>query len=266
MKRSVLAMLCLAVCVAFASCGRGDGGRENDAEEVLRPESGGGTPGSEERQETGNAPADNVTDPELAKKEMAADEDWTEGEALLSDKVLKAGETMGVFRFVDERTLEEVLEMTLQEAELTDSPEEAGLDRSWMEERTEIYDLTGNPTFCGIDEARLLTCNLTVKKVSREKKGKEQEDGLHISEIMIAYVDPTTRKVSLLSCMPVYFSASSSSVGKSDYYHYAIPDGESREMTVAWLVPKEYEAANLYLCVTYDAREPEERQYFRLFE
>lgn len=36
-------------------------------------------------------------------------------------------------------------------------------------------------------------------------------------------------------------------------------------MTVAWLIPEEYEAGNLHLCVTYDNREPEERLYFRLF-
>ena len=65
--------------------------------------------------------------------------------------------------------------------------------------------------------------------------------------------------------MPAYFSASSSSVGKSDYYHYELPKGESKEMVVAWLIPGEYEAENLYLGVTYDNKEPGERQYFRLF-
>ena len=30
------------------------------------------------------------------------------------------------------------------------------------------------------------------------------------------------------------------------------------------LLLEEYEEENLYLCVTYDSREPEERQYFRL--
>ena len=45
----------------------------------------------------------------------------------------------------------------------------------------------------------------------------------------------------------------------------SLPKGESKEMVVAWLIPGEYEAENLYLGVTYDNREPGERQYFRLF-
>lgn len=263
MKKSVLAMVFLTACVTFASCGRQDNGRDPEVlEDGGEPESPGG---SGERQEAGKPPAGDVTDPEAAKKALAADEDWTEGEALLSDQILKTGETMEILCPMDGSTLERVRELTLQGAELFGSPEEAGLDRAKMEKETEVYDLSGDPMFCGIDGARILTCNLTVRNLAGEQGGKEQEDDLHIGEIMIAYVDPGTRKVSCLSCMPVYFSASSSSVGKSDYYHYAVPAGESREMTAAWLIPEEYEAENLYLCVTYDVREPEERQYFRLF-
>lgn len=130
-----------------------------------------------------------------------------------------------------------------------------------MVEETENYDLSGNPMMYGIDEAGILTCNLTIRNVN-----VEEGDDLHIGTFMIAYADPATGKVSILTSMPTYFSASSSSVDKSDYYHYELPKGESKEMVVAWLIPEEYEAENLYLCVTYDNREPGERQYFRLFE
>lgn len=179
---------------------------------------------------------------------------------MLSDKLLKAGDTLEVLYPVDEHSLEQGLELTLQDAKLSASPEEAQLDRALMQEKTENYDLSGDPAMYGIDEAGILTCNLTIRNVN-----VEEGDDLHIGEFMIAYADPATGKVSILSSMPAYFSASSSSVGKSDYYHYELPKGESKEMVVAWLIPGEYEAENLYLGVTYDNKEPGERQYFRLF-
>ena len=179
---------------------------------------------------------------------------------VLSDKLLKAGETLEVLYPVDEHSLEQGLELTLQDAKLSASPEEAQLDRVLMVEETENYDLSGDPMMYGIDEAGILTCNLTIRNVN-----VEEGDDLHIGTFMIAYADPATGKVSILTSMPTYFSASSSSVDKSDYYHYELPKGESKEMVVAWLIPEEYEAENLYLCVTYDNREPGERQYFRLF-
>ena len=140
-----------------------------------------------------------------------------------------------------------------------DSPEAAGLNRTQMQEETENYDTSENPEWCKTEDANILVCDLNVSNISGDPDGE-----LHISEIMIAYVDPDTGRVSIVSNAPAYFSASLSHVGASDYYHYQVPREESRNMTVAWAVQKEYEAENLYLCVTYDVREPQERQYFRV--
>lgn len=274
MKKKFLTMLLLAVSMMSASCGRGDeaqesgtrqdvsseGSRQAEAGDVIsengeQPESGSGMP------EGGNSPSGGTEDDEQAQKEKeAAGAGEVQEDVLLSDKLLKTGDTMEILYFVSGDSLAPGLEITLGEATLSGSPEEAHLDRALMMEETENYDLSEEPFFCSIDEAGILTCDLTVKNVN-----VEQGDQLHIGEIMVAYADPATGKVSILSSMPVYFSASSSAVGKSDYYHYAIPKGESREMTVAWLIPEEYEAENLYLGVEYDVRKPEERQYFRLF-
>lgn len=276
MKKKVLTMTVLAACMMLASCGRESGEQVIDTVQIMedsgqaqsegdasgageQPEAGSVTP------EEGNSAEEKKAADEQALKELAAaggepEDTGTEETVFLSGKILKAGETMEILYPNDDNTLEKGLEVTLGDAKLNDSPEEAQLDRALMKKSTENYDLSGEPSFCGIDEARILTCNLTVKNVNVER-----EDGLHMSEIMVAYADPATGKVSLLTCMPVYFSASSSKVGESDYYHYAIPKGESKDMTVAWLVPEEYEAENLYLGVCYDVREPQERQYFRLF-
>lgn len=281
MKKNVLTVTLLAVCMMFASCGKGNDAREGDTVQVIegseQPETGEGTPETGEQPEAGGdasevgekpetgggAPADGKSsaENEAVMKELAAGETETETEepVFLSERILKAGETMEILYPVGDNTMEQGLEITLQDAKLTGSPEEAQLDRELMEDSTEIYNLAGEPLFCSIEEARIMTCSLTVKNVN-----VESGDNLHISEIMIAYADPATGKVSIVSCMPAYFSASSSKVGASDYYHYSIPKGESREMTVAWLIPEEYEAEDLYLGVQYDGREPEERQYFRL--
>ena len=262
MKKKVLTMTVLAACMMLVSCGRESGEQVIDTVRIMedsgqaqpegdasgageQPEAGNVTP------EEGNSAEEKGAEDEQALKELAAAGGEPEDIETEETEILYPN---------DENTLEKGLEVTLGDAKLNDSPEEAQLDRALMEKSTENYDLSGEPSFCGIDEARILTCNLTVKNVNVER-----EDGLHMSEIMVAYADPATGKVSLLTCMPVYFSASSSKVGESDYYHYAIPKGESKDMTVAWSVPEEYEAENLYLGVCYDVREPQERQYFRLF-
>lgn len=177
----------------------------------------------------------------------------------LSDQILGAGDTMSVLHPTDDDPENLGLDITLKEAGFYGSPEEASLDRAQMEEQTENYDVSGNPEWCGIEEGRLLVCDMTVKNVNANS-GDEQ----HISEIMIAYADPDTGKVTIVSCAPAYLSASSSQVGASDYYHYQLSKGESKEIRVAWLIQKKYEPENLYLCVTYDAKEPGERQYFQL--
>lgn len=271
MKKNVLALTLVAVCMMFASCGKESDEPGSDMVPATVGDSQqaeSGDPVSDEREQP--EAGDQASQPqdlsaekadEQTQKELAAGESGEEQtDVLLSDKLLKAGDTMEVLYPADEQTLEPGLEVTLRSAKLSATPEEAQLDRALMEERTENYDLSGNPVSCGIDEAEILTCDLTVRNVN-----EEQGEDLHIGELMIAYGDPTTGKVSILSSMPVYFSASSSSVGKSDYYHYALPKGESKEMTVAWLIPGEYEAENLFLGVTYDNKEPVERQYFRLF-
>lgn len=285
MKKKILAMTVLAACMLFASCGKESDGQGIDTVQIMEdsgqaePESGasgaGGQPEAEndssgaggqseagsDMPEAGNPSSEKSAADELALKEALAGEGGEEQtDIVLSDKLLKAGDTLEVLYPVDEHSLEQGLELTLQDAKLSASPEEAQLDRALMQEKTENYDLSGDPAMYGIDEAGILTCNLTIRNVN-----VEEGDDLHIGEFMIAYADPATGKVSILSSMPAYFSASSSSVGKSDYYHYELPKGESKEMVVAWLIPGEYEAENLYLCVTYDNREPGERQYFRLF-
>lgn len=275
MKKNILTLTLLATCMVFASCGKKEDAGGIDAVDVVedsgQPGAGSDAPETGEQSEAGsdvpqegNPTAGKAAADEQALKEEAAgqaEDAVTEETAFLSDRILTIGETMEILYPNDENALEQGLEVNLRDAKMFDSPEEAKLDRALMQDSTENYDLSGGVSFCGIDEAKILTCDLTVKNVN-----VEQGDSLHMSEIMVVYVDPATKKVSLLTCMPVYFSASSSKVGASDYYHYAIPKGESKDMTVAWLVPEEYEAENLYLGVSYDAREPQERQYFRLFE
>ena len=272
MKKKILAMTVLAACMLFASCGKESDGQGIDTVQIMEdsgqaePESGASGAGGQPEAgrgmpEAGNPSSEKSAEDELALKEALVGESGEEQtEVVLSDKLLKAGDTLEVLYFVDEHTLEQGLELTLQDAKLSASPEEAQLDRALMVEETENYDLSGDPMMYSIDEAGILTCNLTIRNVN-----VEEGDDLHIGTFMIAYADPATGKVSILTSMPTYFSASSSSVGKSDYYHYELPKGESKEMVVAWLIPGEYEAENLYLCVTYDNREPGERQYFRLF-
>lgn len=275
MKKGIVSMCVLTTCVLLCSCGQGGSGQEGDRisdesdnyplelEDVLpecgeAPESYTDMPkcGEPAEPQGGGAEGDDLFLKEKESLESAQEQE----DVLLSEKLLKAGDTLEVLHFTDENTLEKGLEVTLKEAKLHKTPEEANLDRALMEKETENYDLAGDPFFCSIDEAGILTCNLSIKNVS-----VEQGEDLHIGEIMIAYVDPATQKVSIVSCMPAYFSASSSTAGASNYYHYAIPKGESKDMTVAWLIPEEYQAKDLYLCVTYDAREPQERQYFQLF-
>lgn len=205
-----------------------------------------------------------ASDPETginpeAEKEGGKPE--TEEEAFLSEHILKTGETMQIMYSEDENSLYPGLEVTLQSAEIYDSPEAASLDRTQMEPQTENYDLSGNPEWCEIDGATILSCDLAVKNLDEDLSGEQ-----HIGELMIAYADPGTGKVTIVSCAPAYFSASSSQVGASDYYHYQLAKEESKEMKVAWLIQERYTPENLYLCVTYDMRNPEERQYFKLVE
>lgn len=267
MKKGIVSMCVLTTCVLLCSCGQGSSGQEGDRisgeSDSYQLELEDGLP------ECGEVPepyADMPKCGEPAEPQGSGGEAddlesaVEQGDVLLSEKLLRAGDTLEVLYPTDESTFEKGLEVALKEANLHKTPEEASLDRELMTKETENYDLSGNPLFYSIDEAGILTCNLTIKNVNVE----EGED-LHISELMIAYVDPATQKVSMVSCMPVYFSASSSKVGASDYYHYAIPKEESKDMTVAWLIPKEYQAKDLYLGVAYDVREPQERQYFQLF-
>lgn len=263
MKKAALFLSLLAVMALAASCG---------AEDELQ---GGGTPSGTVGQdnsasmppESGEAEAgaqfsdQSAEDPAYFGDTQKEESDYAETEEviLLSDKILTVGDTMQVMRFTDGELQEAGLEITLGGAEVFSSPEEAGLDRSQMIESTENYDTAGNPEWCGIEEGKVLLCDLTIKNLEEKSDGDQ-----HISEIMIAYADPATGKVTIVSCAPAYFSASSSNAGASDYYHYQLSPGESRDITVSWLIQENYEAENLYLCVTYDIREQTQRQYFRL--
>lgn len=257
MKKSLF-MVVLIIGVLLTACGQGDRVQGVD---MVPVESG------YESSVVSGIEASEVGDQSMDDLKAAGEYDKEEGsgevieDVLLSDQILKAGDTMQIMYPKDEVTLYHGLDITLHGAKLFDSPEAAGLDRTQMLGETENYDLTGDPGWCGIDEGRILVCDLTVKNVEGDLEGE-----LHISEIMVAYADPNTQKVTMISCTPAYFSASSSQVGASDYYHYQIHQGESKTMTVAYLIQKEYEAENVYLCVTYDAREPKERQYFRMVE
>ena len=106
-----------------------------------------------------------------------------------------------------------------------------------------------------------MVCDLTIKNLDENSDGD-----LHIGEFMIAYADPSTKMVTIVSNSPAYFSASSSRLDASDYLHYQLPGGESSDMKAAWLIQDGYEPENLYLCVTYDVKNVKDRQYFRLIE
>ncbi len=263
MKRNALAAVVLLMGVLLTACGQADGAQGVDMVPdipVDRDESSmasGIMASGMDVSATGDMSMDDLK----AAGMLDTEEGAVEGDVLLSDKILKTGDTMQVIYPDNEGRLYQGLEIMLHGAKVYDSPEAAGLDRAQMKEKTENYDTAGDPEWCGIDEGRILVCDLTVKNV---KAGSEGE--LHIGEFMIAYADPDTQKVTIVSNGPAYFSASISQAGASDYYHYQLPEGESKDIKAAWLIQKEYEADNLYLCVTYDNREPEERQYFRMAE
>lgn len=266
MKKKMVSMLILSMSVLLASCGQTDGAQGvdlaaeaegDDYQSSAAPESSAAEPDGSQPEELP------VTDPkeeELLKKQGEGEsENWVEEEVFLSDQILGVGDTMQVMYPEDENNLYHRLDVTLCGMKLADSPEDAGLDRSQMVSEAENYDTTGNPEWCGLDEGKVLVCDLTVRNVEGASDGE-----LHIGELMVAYADPDTGKVTMISCAPVFFSASSSEAGKSDYYHYRVPQGESCDMAVVWMIQDSYETDNLYLGVTYDARKPEERQYFHV--
>lgn len=273
MKKNVLSVLFLTTGILLASCGTA-GGEQGDATALdtagtgyqvsAEPggEAGAGTaaedPSGKEISGDGLAGGEGSS---AGKEGVETEENWEEEEVFLSDQILHAGDILSVMYYQDENTLSRELDITLHKAGLYDSPEAAGLGNVEFEDETEVYDRDGNPELCSTAGMRILSCDLTVQNIDAVG-GSDQ----HISAIMLAYADPDTRKVTMVSCAPAYFSASSSQVGSGDYYHYQLPKGDSKDMTVAWSVPDEYEAENLYLCVTYDNRDPEERQYFRLVE
>lgn len=263
MRKYVYVTLVLMLGLLLASCGRGDEAQGRDMVPGTA-ESGGSSPGKADTStsKADEPAADSAAGDEAMKSEMAeTTEDWTEEEALLSEHILKAGDTMQVMYPNNDNTLYHGLDLTLHGAELYGSLEEAGFDKTQVREETENYDTSGDPQWCSVDGARVLVCDLTVKNLDEESDGD-----LHMGEFMIAYADPVTRKVTIISCDPVYFSASSSRLEASDYFHYQLPCGESKDMKTAWLIQDGYEAENLYLCVTYDVKDVEEREYFRLIE
>lgn len=270
MKKSLMSIMLLAASILLASCGRSQGeqgvspaqaagsGYESSAE----PGGSAGGAGTVAGDRQGGEPSGDSTgggEVSPADKEAGTGEMWEEEEVFLSDEILNAGDTMQVMYYQDANTLCHGLDITLHKAGVYDSPEAAGLGSVELVEEAEVYDRDGNPQLLSTAGIRLLSCDLTIQNID-DAQGSEQ----HISSIMLAYADPSTKKVTIVSCGPAYFSASSSRPGAGDYYHYQLPQGESKDMTVAWPVPEEYEEENLYLCVTYDSREPEERQYFRL--
>ena len=274
MKKNVMFASLLMAGVLLASCGKADPGPGTDmvpgtvdgsVSQGVEPGAGGSQEEGGEvpaEGQTGGNPGQGSLDPE-AEKSLAAQEAgegvWEEEEIRLSDKILEKGDIMQVMHISNENELYPALEVTLKGAKMFDSPEAASLDRAQMLENTENYDEAGEPVWCSIEEGKLLICDLTVKNLEEESDGD-----LHIGSLMIAYADPDTGKVSIVTCAPAYFPATSSVLGASDYYHYRLANGESKDMTVGWLIQGEYEIENLYLCVKYDTREQEERQYFQI--
>lgn len=267
MKKSFMSVMLLAASILLASCGRSWGEQGVSPAQEASPAQeikGSGSESSAEQGGTvgaGTGAGDRQGGEPIspADKEAGTGEMWEEEEIFLSDEILNAGDTMQVMYYQDANTLCHGLDITLHKAGWYDSPEAAGLGSVELVEEAEVYDRDGNPQLLDTAGIRLLSCDLTIRNID-DAQGSEQ----HISSIMLAYADPSTKKVTIVSCGPAYFSASSSRAGAGDYYHYQLPQGESKDMTVAWPVPEEYEEENLYLCVTYDCREPAERQYFRL--
>lgn len=272
MKKNLLSVMLLTTGILLASCGKAEAGQDVDNPASYAAGSGyqssaelGGTASGAMTgdQPGGGASGDSlaVGDVSQAGKDVETEEMWEEEEVFLSDQILHMGDTLQVMYYQDADTMGHGLDITLNKAGLYDSPDAAGLGNADFVDEAEVYDREGNPKLCSTAGMRLLSCDLTVENID-DAQGSDQ----HISAIMLAYADPSTRKVTMVSCAPAYFSASSSGAGAGDYYHYQLSKGESRDMTVAWSVPDEYEAENLYLCVTYDNREPQERQYFKLID
>lgn len=170
-----------------------------------------------------------MKDSRLQDTEKEVEEISGEEESVtLSDKILKAGDTMTDLLPLDDDPQNRGLVITLKEAKFYETPEDAGLDRLQMEEQTENFDISGNPEWCGIGEGKPLVCDLNVKNINHD-----WEDELHISEIMIDYADPDTRKVGIVSCAPAYLSASSSKVGARITTIISFP----REKARKWRLP-----------------------------
>lgn len=262
MKKNFLFLLFLVMGVLLVSCGRGEEAQGKD----MVP----GTVESDNQSREKNAPsyaeqqsADSAAEEEAMKSQMAkeAAEGWTEEETLLSEHILKVGDTMQVMYPTNENTLYHGRDITLQGAEMYDSLEDAGLDKTQVRKEVENYDTSGDPQWCSVDDTKILVCDLTIKNLDENSDGD-----LHIGEFMIAYADPSTKMVTIVSNSPAYFSASSSRLDASDYLHYQLPGGESSDMKAAWLIQDGYEPENLYLCVTYDVKNVKDRQYFCLIE
>lgn len=253
MKKTFLFTCILTAGILLAACGLKDNAPEKD------PAQGAGESGISESvaPKTEDSSMEEPIQDDISVKQDS-DYESVEGEALLSDKILSAGDTMQVLYPIDDTLTETELNITLHEAKFFHSPEEAGLDRAQMKPETENYDVLGDPVWCSIEQGNLLVCDITVENAASES------GDLHIGTIMISYADPETKKVTIISCSPAYFSASSSKIGASDYLHYQLPKGESRDITAVWLIQKEYEVENLYLGITYDIRVPGERQYFQI--
>ncbi len=259
MKKSFLTISILTAGALLASCSRSD---NTQGTEIVSDTIAGSYSVSGEHETEGIAAGEPPVDEQTQKDSAEEDKGtyaWGEEEALLTDNILEVNDTLQVMHITAEETLYPARELTLKGVQLFDSPEEADLDRAKMQEQTENYDTAGDPEWCSIDEGKLLVCNLNVKNLEEESDGE-----LNMSEFMIAYADPDTGKVTIVSCAPAYVSASLSQAGASDYFHYQIAAGESKDMTVAWLIQEKYDVENLYLCVTYDIRTPGERQYFRM--
>ncbi len=257
MKKIFLSMPILMMSILLASCGLSNDiqGIDSIPKTVESDYLSSVTP---ETNSSGENISSKSEDDLLALKE-ASGESWEEEDVFLSSQILKKGETMQVLSPTNEDPENHGVDITLNEAKVFDSPEDAGLDRSQILENAENYDTSGNLEWCDVNEGKILVCDITVDNIN-------DDEDLHMGTFMIAYADPDTNKVTMVSCAPVYLSASISNVTSSDYHHFQLPKGESKDMKVAWMIQEVYEPENLYLCVTYDIRDPDERQYFRLIE
>lgn len=139
------------------------------------------------------------------------------------------------------------MECTVKAATLYAKPEAANIDRTQVSTDKEChYNLkTEEPETLDFSKAHFLLCDVTLKNIHLN------QDEMNITALSLVYLSPDTKELKPIG-FPAYFPKSKSSVGASDYYHYALPVGQSMDAKIGWWVDlNECKKENLYVVYNY---------------